>query len=114
MQPLYVVLVNLIPIRLHANSANVLQAAENPNSTLSSNEPIEFASRYSDPNHPVVNGSILSLITGGNIDPKSHRESRRSQRGPSRRERHGHAPGDQNDERRQRPLRRFLHHVRYV
>lgn len=31
----------------------------------------QFASRYSDPNHPASNGSLISLLTGGHVNPKA-------------------------------------------
>ncbi|MCJ1237963.1 hypothetical protein MMC14_005950 [Varicellaria rhodocarpa] len=43
--------------------------ARNPDSSLSIPQTQKFASRYSDPNHPAVNGSLISLVTGGYIDP---------------------------------------------
>lgn len=46
---------------------------ENPDSILvaaSTNE-LEFTSRYADPNHPANNGSLISLVTGGNVNPPS-------------------------------------------
>lgn len=41
--------------------------AQNPNSSLSVAPRKEFASRYSDPNHPASSGSPISLITGGKV-----------------------------------------------
>ena|SRR6266536_5715420 len=31
----------------------------------------QFASRYSDPNHPASNGSLVSLLTGGHVNPRA-------------------------------------------
>lgn len=39
-----------------------------------------FASRFADPNHPVNSGSIVSLLTGGTVDPKARRRRRRVER----------------------------------
>jgi len=36
-----------------------------------------FASRFSDPNHPVNSGSIIALLTGGYVDPKAMARGRR-------------------------------------
>lgn len=37
----------------------------------------KFASRFSDPNHPVNSGSIIALLTGGYVDPKAMVRGRR-------------------------------------
>ena len=62
--------------------AQAQYAAENPGSSLAvSPGEKQFASRYSDPNHPANSGSLISLITGGVIDTKSIRQNRK---GPKR------------------------------
>ncbi|KAJ5908467.1 hypothetical protein N7495_001149 [Penicillium taxi] len=45
--------------------------AEYPKSSLAvpSTERVPFKSRYSDPNHPANSGSLISLLTGGAINP---------------------------------------------
>ncbi|CAF3498957.1 unnamed protein product [Fusarium graminearum] len=51
----------------HNNTDNVLaNQGERP----------EFTSRYADPSHPANSGSILSLLTGGNINPNKSRSGR--------------------------------------
>ncbi|KAL9116229.1 MAG: hypothetical protein Q9227_000600 [Pyrenula ochraceoflavens] len=42
----------------------------NPNSKLSVPDDKKWASRFSDPNHPVNSGHIVSLLTGGNVNPR--------------------------------------------
>lgn len=37
-------------------------------------------SRYNDPNHAVNNGSLISLLTGGLINPIPRREAKRARR----------------------------------
>lgn len=37
-----------------------------------------FSSRFSDPNHPVNSGSLISLVTGGAIDTSGRRKERRA------------------------------------
>ncbi|ROW11876.1 hypothetical protein VPNG_05023 [Cytospora leucostoma] len=37
-----------------------------------------FASRYSDPNHPANSGSLISLLTGGAVNPGARRQERRA------------------------------------
>ncbi|KAK7738344.1 hypothetical protein SLS53_006155 [Cytospora paraplurivora] len=37
-----------------------------------------FASRYSDPNHPANSGSLISLLTGGAVNPAARRQERRA------------------------------------
>ncbi|KAK0102279.1 hypothetical protein ONS95_005901 [Cadophora gregata] len=53
-------------------------AKKNPNSKLvvPGSKP-EFMSRYSDPNHAANNGSIVSLLTGGKVNPWAHKEEKR-------------------------------------
>ena len=65
-----------IPDPLKANK--ILKAAEHQGSTLASALPPDrkFASRFGDPNHPVNSGSLISLITGGAIDPKRNENDR--------------------------------------
>ena len=36
-----------------------------------------MVSRYNDPNHPSNSGSLISLITGGTINPDTRRQARR-------------------------------------
>ena len=43
--------------------------ADNPNSILAVPQQREFASRFSDPNHPASSGNLISLVTGGFIHP---------------------------------------------
>ncbi len=50
--------------------------AESPDSSLAVPQTKEFASRYSDPNHPASSGSIISLLTGGHVDPRGMRRQR--------------------------------------
>lgn len=61
-------------------------AGANPNSKLTGPPPSkQFASRYSDPNHPANSGTILGLLTGGHFDPKARRRGRRAERRARRR-----------------------------
>lgn len=36
-----------------------------------------MASRYNDPNHPANSGSLISLLTGGAVNPAARRQARR-------------------------------------
>jgi hypothetical protein len=40
----------------------------------------QFASRFSDPNHPANSGTILGLLTGGKFDPAADKRGRKAQR----------------------------------
>lgn len=42
----------------------------NPDSKLAVKEDHKWASRYSDPNHPANSGHLVSLLTGGRVNPK--------------------------------------------
>ncbi|KAJ9209379.1 hypothetical protein DTO166G4_9008 [Paecilomyces variotii] len=46
-------------------------AGKNPDNTLAQGPKPTFTSRYADPNHPANSGSIVSLLTGGYINPPS-------------------------------------------
>jgi hypothetical protein len=56
----------------------------NPSSRLAAALPPppekQFASRFSDPNHPVNSGSITALLTGGHIDLMKGRRTRKARR----------------------------------
>ena len=56
--------------------------AENPEYLLSVPDNKPFASRYSDPNHPAVTGGLISLVTGGHVDPRRPIKEARKARGP--------------------------------
>ncbi|KAI9736248.1 MAG: hypothetical protein M1834_001134 [Cirrosporium novae-zelandiae] len=69
--------------------------AQNPNSILAVQQPQQFASRYSDPNHPASSGSLISLVTGGHVNPMAARQSRRAakhERKDQKRARYGRDP----------------------
>ncbi|KAM0178170.1 hypothetical protein ACHAPF_003809 [Botrytis cinerea] len=57
--------------------AQAKYAMENPTSSLATPKP-QFYSRYSDPNHPASSGSLISLITGGHINPQARRTERKA------------------------------------
>lgn len=42
---------------------------KHPDSVLSQTPKPTFTSRYADPNHPASSGSLISLVTGGHINP---------------------------------------------
>ena len=48
---------------------------DDPNSSLAVPDDKPFASRFSDPNHPVNSGSLISLVTGGKVDPRGYRRN---------------------------------------
>lgn len=50
---------------------------ENPTSSLATPKP-QFFSRYSDPNHPASSGSLISLITGGHVNPQARKSERKA------------------------------------
>lgn len=43
-----------------------------------------MVSRYNDPNHPANSGSLISLITGGAINPAARRQTKRERRDSKR------------------------------
>ena len=59
--------------------ARAKYSAENPESLLSVPAAKPFASRYSDPNHPAVTGGLISLVTGGHVDPRRSRKEARKE-----------------------------------
>ena len=68
-RPCLYVHVQHLSLSIQTNKFFYYQDARNPDSSLSIPQTQKFASRYSDPNHPAVNGSLISLVTGGYIDP---------------------------------------------
>ena len=60
------------------------QAYNNPGSALSPEESQHFASRFSDPNHPVNSGSLLALVTGGMYDARARRQEKWDRRAERR------------------------------
>ncbi|CZR64616.1 uncharacterized protein PAC_14514 [Phialocephala subalpina] len=54
--------------------AQAKYAAKNPDSMLAVGPKPEFTSRYADPNHPASSGNLISLVTGGHINPPSRRD----------------------------------------
>ncbi|KAM3074275.1 hypothetical protein ACMFMF_006292 [Clarireedia jacksonii] len=66
--------------------AQATYAMQNPNSSLTTPRP-EFMSRYSDPNHPASSGSLISLVTGGHVNPKGTRGEKLARKEARREER---------------------------
>ncbi|KAK9311744.1 hypothetical protein V1522DRAFT_191694 [Lipomyces starkeyi] len=60
--------------------AQATYTAQNPGSSLAVPVNSQFASRYSDPNHPANSGSLIALVTGGKVDPKRRKRERRARR----------------------------------
>lgn len=68
--------------------AQATYAGTHPESQLASAAPPpekKFASRFSDPNHPINSGSIVSLLTGGHFDPHAKKRAYKAQRRARRR-----------------------------
>ena len=88
--------------------ANATYNAENPDSSLSTGAP-EFKSRYADPNHPASSGSLISLVTGGKVDPRgvnNKNQSKRAGRGGL-----GLIRGSVGYIRREKPVKKMLRQV---
>lgn len=61
--------------------------AKNPNtSQLHVGPRQEFSSRFADPNHPVNNGGLITLLTGGVYSPAARKRERRALRDARRAE----------------------------
>lgn len=88
--------------------ANATYNAENPNSSLSTGTP-EFKSKYADPNHPVNSGSLISLVTGGKVDPRAARSKKQSRR--TERRGPGLIRGAVGYVRREKPVKKMLRQV---
>lgn len=88
--------------------ANATYNAENPNSSLSTGTP-EFKSRYADPNHAASSGSLISLVTGGKVDPRGMRNKDRSRGGG--RGRAGLVRSSVGYIRREKPVKKMLRQV---
>lgn len=70
--------------RAHAEFQHENPTNTNPLNLPDSQRP-QFASRYADPTHPASSGSLVSLLTGGHVDPRGYRrrkdEAKRDRRG---------------------------------
>jgi hypothetical protein len=64
--------------------AQAVYNAQHPGSTLGNPQEIKFVSRYSDPNHPASSGSLISLVTGGHVNPVARKQQRRQLRNERR------------------------------
>ncbi|KAG0652626.1 hypothetical protein D0Z07_0120 [Hyphodiscus hymeniophilus] len=88
--------------------AQAKYAAEHPSSSLAQSPSAGFASRYSDPNHAANNGSLISLVTGGMLDPKSRRLDKRSSKRVNRAYRRGEDITPQTGKKREGIVKRML------
>ncbi|MCJ1289932.1 hypothetical protein MMC34_001466 [Xylographa carneopallida] len=73
----------------YGRRAQATYAAENMESSLSVPQSTDFASRYSDANHAANNCSLISLITGGSINPQTRRDEKRNRLSDRRGNRQG-------------------------
>ena len=93
---------SLFYIRKGGKHAYKVQADENPNSSLIADQgENQFASRYSDPNHPASSGSLVALATGGALKGGRARRTERAE----------HRTGRKIGGKRQRGLKRLLQQV---
>ena len=91
--------------------AQAKYAAEHPNSSLAQSPSTEFASRYADPNHAANSGSLISLVTGGMLDPKARRQQKRSYKRVNQAYRRGEEITPQTGKKRQGFVKRTLQKV---
>jgi hypothetical protein len=56
--------------------AQAVYKAQHAGSALGNPQEINFVSRYSDPNHSASSGSLISLLTGGHVNPVVRRDQR--------------------------------------
>ena len=71
----------LLPLICANKDHQAEYSGSNPDSKLAVPPPSkQFASRYSDPNHPANSGTILGLLTGGHFDPKARKRGREAQK----------------------------------
>lgn len=87
---------------------------DTPGSKLAIGEGPQFTSRYADPNHPASSGSIISLLTGGNINPKTKRDERRVARREKRAYRRGEPITEQTGKRKDGIVKRVLKKVSFA
>jgi hypothetical protein len=92
--------------------AQAKYAAETPGGKLSTASPGPvFYSRYADPNHPASSGSLISLLTGGHINPQAGRQQRRIAKRQRRAWRRGEPITDQTGKRKDGIVKRILKKV---
>ncbi|KAK5304768.1 hypothetical protein LTR99_003833 [Exophiala xenobiotica] len=58
--------------------------ASNPNSKLNIHQERQWASRFSDPNHPANSGSLVALVSGGAIDTREQDRAKKERRAMKR------------------------------
>lgn len=86
-------------------------AYKHPGSSLANPQEIHFVSRYSDPNHPASSGSLISLLTGGHINPQTRKDQRRQFKRESRNQRRiamGKAPRSTDPDEPRSRIRKLL------
>ncbi|CZR53392.1 uncharacterized protein PAC_03270 [Phialocephala subalpina] len=85
--------------------------AENPGSKLAVS-PEEggpkFSSRYADPNHPANSGSLISLLTGGHVNPAARKQQRRINKRVRKAYRRGEEITPQTGKRREGIVKKIL------
>jgi hypothetical protein len=86
-------------------------AMEAPDSKLSVGEKPVFHSRYADPNHPASSGSLISLLTGGHVNPQAKRNARRVAKRQRRAWRRGDPITDQTGKKKDGIVKRILKKV---
>ena len=62
--------------RLAADYCHPFKIGKHPDSVLAQTPKPTFTSRYADPNHPASSGSLISLVTGGHINPPPVQQAR--------------------------------------
>ena len=89
-------------------SADSNKQHEHPNSALTGPETPRFRSRYADPNHPANSGSLISLVTGGVVNPQERRQNRRQERRERLSNRIGRPLPQRGQRSRESPIKRVL------
>jgi len=90
--------------------AQAVYNAQHPGSALGNPQESKFVSRYSDPNHPAGSGSLISLITGGHVNPRARKQQRRQWR-DERRIARGRRPRSRDPDEPKGIIRRMLREV---
>jgi hypothetical protein len=83
-------------------------AGEVAGSKLSAGAEPTFSSRFADPNHPANSGSLISLLTGGHINPAERRGRKRGARRIRKAYRRGEQIGPETGKKREGLVRRML------
>ncbi|KAI1879231.1 hypothetical protein JX265_002185 [Neoarthrinium moseri] len=92
----------------HDRQAAAKFETQNPDSKIPNVPRKEFASKYSDPNHPASTGGLISIASGGKYNPVGPLGRIKQRRADQREEMGMDPPVDRKERKKNRPMHRLL------